>query len=117
MAVSAAAVATAVAVVLYANVGQSSIGDIEKGDEKKSSKKKKAKTSKSTKPEPFDPNGPILEEVRKDEGPTCKAIHILLTVIAHTFFSVSKLLKHFQTQRLMACLFRFVYHNIFRDHG
>lgn len=73
MAVSAVAVASAVAVVLYTSVGRQPIGDVEKGDEKKSAKKKKSKSSKSTKAgstEPFDPNGPILEEIHKDEGPT-----------------------------------------------
>jgi len=90
LAVSAAAVATAVAVVLYTNVGRSSIGDVEKGDEKKSSKKKKTKGSKTNKTgptEPFDPNGPILEEIPKVEGPTCKSSLLLLIIYAYFFSS------------------------------
>jgi Na+/melibiose symporter-like transporter len=75
IAVSTAAVATAVAVVLYTNAGRPSIEDIEKGDEKKSSKKKKAKSKAKKATEAFDANGPILEEVPKDETPTCKVLH------------------------------------------
>lgn len=72
--VTAAAVATTLAVALYtANV--SPADDLEKGDDKRSSKKKKSKGSKSKKngtpSQPFDPNGPILEEVQKEEMPTC----------------------------------------------
>jgi len=79
LAVSAAAVATAVAVVLYTNSSRASIEDVEKGEEKKNLKKKKAKSSKTKKAgstDSFDPNGPILEEVHKDDTPTCKLIFV-----------------------------------------
>jgi hypothetical protein len=85
IAVSAAAVATAVAVVLYTNAGRPSIEDIEKGDDKKSLKKKKVKSKAKKATETFDANGPILEEVHKDETPTCKAIHWFSFVFAHLF--------------------------------
>ncbi|CAG7854781.1 Mitochondrial import receptor subunit tom70 AltName: Full=72 kDa mitochondrial outer membrane protein; AltName: Full=Mitochondrial import receptor for the ADP/ATP carrier; AltName: Full=Mitochondrial precursor proteins import receptor; AltName: Full=Translocase of outer membrane tom70 [Serendipita indica DSM 11827] len=72
--VAAAAVATAVAVVLYTNSASLSADDLERGDEKRHAKKKKSKTAKGKKSSPtkttFDPNGPILEEVPKEDVPT-----------------------------------------------
>jgi len=85
IAVGAAAVATAVAVVLYTNSGRSSIKDVEKGDDKKDLKKKKAKAKATKTAEPFDPNGPILQEVHKDETPTCKVVCSFLFTFAYLF--------------------------------
>ncbi|KAG8761087.1 TOM (translocase of outer membrane) complex component [Serendipita sp. 396] len=71
--VTALAVATALAVVVYTTTNTPA-SDLEHGEEKQSSKKKKSKSSKnkknSPKTLPLDPNGPILEEVTKDEAPT-----------------------------------------------
>ncbi|KAG8835674.1 TOM (translocase of outer membrane) complex component [Serendipita sp. 399] len=70
--VTAAAVATAVAVVLFTSTNTPA-SDLERGEEKHSSKKKKIKSSKNKKNSPdtlpLDPNGPILEEITKDETP------------------------------------------------
>jgi mannitol-specific phosphotransferase system IIBC component len=72
--VTAAAVATTLAVVLYKHSALPA-DDLEKRDEKKSSKKKKGQSSKTKKngtlSQPFDPNGPIIEEVQKEDIPTC----------------------------------------------
>jgi hypothetical protein len=92
--VAAAAVATTLAVVLYTS-NRAPVKDVERGEEKKSSTKKKTKSSKAknngSAAQMFDPNGPILEEIPKDDTPTCK---VLSTICVHA--ADGYLLKHLQ---------------------
>jgi hypothetical protein len=74
--IGAAAVVTAVAVVYYTTGSTSTVPaeDLEQGEHKKS-KKKKTKTSKGGNPAP-QPNGAILEELPKEDRPTCKSLRL-----------------------------------------